>query len=46
MISGNLGYTDHEIVDSKILMELRKESSGVQTLEFSRTDFSVIQGTS
>ena len=43
LISGSLGYIDHEIVESKILRGMGKEGSSIPTLDFRITDFSLFR---
>ncbi|CAM5095950.1 unnamed protein product [Natator depressus] len=38
-VDGNLGGSDHEMVEFRILTQGRKESSRIQTLDFRKADF-------
>lgn len=43
IISGSLGYSNHEIKKFKLLQGIRKESSQVQTLDFRQAGFGLFR---
>ena len=42
-LKGSLGYSDHEVVEFKILRAVRKAHSKLTTLDFRRTDFGLFR---